>query len=131
MIPAIACNLLCVVLSGPAPADSSEAKPRIFPYTQADQARELARSECVPLVIHFVPDNQLGADQLRSYYQNARGVDADALAKVVVIVVPTRKFRAFARQLGITGEGGMRTISPYDLSAVDDSAELTCRSGFV
>jgi hypothetical protein len=43
----------------------------------------------------------------------------------------TRRFAGFARQLGIGGPGGYRTISPYDLSPMDEQSTPTCRSGFV
>ena len=41
------------------------------------------------------------------------------------------KYRGFAVRLGVTGEGGFRTISAYDLSTMDSGAEPTCRSGFI
>ena len=104
---------------------------RIFSYKNAEKARRLARWECKPLVVHFVPDTKLGADQLNAFYAKAGGVSRSLLDKVVIIVVPTERFRGFARQLGITGDGGYRTISAYDLGALDDRSQPTCRSGFV
>ncbi len=104
---------------------------RIFTYKNAEKARRLARWECKPLVVHFVPDTKLGADQLDSFYAKEGGVPRALLDKVVIVVVPTERFRGFARQLGITGDGGYRTISAYDLSTLDDRSQPTCRSGFV
>jgi len=104
---------------------------RIFSYKNAEKARRLARWECKPLVVHFVPDTKLGADQLNAFYAKPGGVSRALLDKVVIVVVPTERFRGFARQLGITGDGGYRTISAYDLSALDDQSQPTCRSGFV
>ena len=103
----------------------------IFTYKNAEKARRLARWECKPLVVHFVPDTKLGADQLDAFYAREGGVPRALLDKVVIVVVPTERFRGFARQLGITGDGGYRTISAYDLSALDDRSQPTCRSGFV
>lgn len=104
---------------------------RIFSYRNAEKARRLARWECKPLVVHFVPDTKLGADQLNAFYAKEGGVPRTLLDKVVIVVVPTERFRGFARQLGITGDGGYRTISAYDLGALDDRSQPTCRSGFV
>ena len=104
---------------------------RIFSYKNAEKARRLARWECKPLVVHFVPDTKLGADQLNAFYAKDGAVPRALLDKVVIVVVPTERFRGFARQLGITGDGGYRTISAYDLSALDDRSQPTCRSGFV
>ncbi len=104
---------------------------RIFSYKNAEKARRLARWECKPLVVHFVPDTKLGLDQLNAFYAKPGGVSRALLDKVVIVVVPTERFRGFARQLGITGDGGYRTISAYDLSALDDRSQPTCRSGFV
>jgi|GEM_PF-1661129 len=116
------------------PATSQPARRqsvRIFSYRNAEKARRLARWECKPLVVHFVPDTKLGADQLNAFYARDGGVPRSLLDKVVIVVVPTERFRGFARQLGITGDGGYRTISAYDLSALDDQSQPTCRSGFV
>ena len=104
---------------------------RIFSYRNAEKARRLARWECKPLVVHFVPDTKLGADQLNAFYAKDGGVPRTLLDKVVIVVVPTERFRGFARQLGITGDGGYRTISAYDLGALDNQSQPTCRSGFV
>ena len=115
------------------PATGPAAGPsgRIFTYKNAEKARRLARWECKPLVVHFVPDTKLGADQLNSFYARPGGVTRELLEEVVIIVVPTERFRGFARQLGVTGEGGYRTISAYDLGALDNRSQPTCRSGFV
>ena len=104
---------------------------RIFSYKNAEKARRLARWECKPLVVHFVPDTKLGADQLNAFYAKDGGVPRALLDTVVIVVVPTGRFRGFARQLGIRGDGGYRTISAYDLGALDDRSQPTCRSGFV
>ncbi len=117
--------------SGPTSRPATGPSGRIFTYKNAEKARRLARWECKPLVVHFVPDTKLGADQLNAFYAKPGGVPRELLDEVVIVVVPTERFRGFARQLGITGEGGYRTISAYDLSALDDKSQPTCRSGFV
>ena len=117
--------------TGPTTRPATGPSGRIFTYKNAEKARRLARWECKPLVVHFVPDTKLGADQLNAYYANEGGVSRDLLEEVVIVVVPTGRFRGFARQLGITGDGGYRTISAYDLGALDDASQPTCRSGFV
>ncbi len=117
--------------SGPTSRPATGPSGRIFTYKNAEKARRLARWECKPLVVHFVPDTKLGADQLDAFYAKAGGVPRELLDEVVIVVVPTGRFRGFARQLGITGDGGYRTISAYDLGALDDKSQPTCRSGFV
>ena len=67
----------------------------------------------------------------QTYYVKPGGVSRELLEEVVIVVVPTQRFTAFARQLGITAAGGYRTISAYDLSALDEKSQPTCRSGFV
>ncbi len=107
------------------------AAERVFTYKQAAKARRLARDECKPLVIHFVPDDRLGGEQIESYYQGHARVLDSILKKVVIIAVPTNRFPRFAQQLGITGPGGYRTISAYDLDVVDEVSFCTVRTGFV
>ncbi len=108
-----------------------EPSGRIFTWRQAAQARALARWECKPLVVHFVPDSKLGQDQLDAFYAKPGGVARELLDEVVIVVVPTERYERFAQQLGITAAGGFRTISAYDLGALDERSQPTCRSGFV
>ncbi len=119
------------VASAPTSRAATGPSGRIFSYKNGEKARRLARWECKPLVVHFVPDTKLGADQLDAFYAKPGGVPRELLDEVVIVVVPTERFRRFARQLGITGDGGYRTISAYDLGALDDRSQPTCRSGFV
>lgn len=118
-------------VSGPTSRPATGPSGRIFSYRNAEKARQLARWECKPLVVHFVPDTTLGADQLDAFYARPGGVPRELLDDVVIVVVPTGRYRRFARQLGITGDGGFRTISAYDLGVLDDRSQPTCRSGFV
>ena len=120
--------ILAVLLPAVAVAAPSD---RIYMYGDADAARERARWECKPLVVHFVPDSKTGSDQFNSFYRKRGGVPASLLEDVVIVVVPTQRFPAFARGLGIDGPGGFRTISAYDLSPLDEQSVPTCRSGFV
>ena len=53
------------------------------------------------------------------------------LEQVVIVAVPTHAFADFAQQLGVTGEGGLRTISAYDLSPLKRDSLRTVRSGFI
>ena len=106
------------------------AAPRIYPYMQAEEARQLARLECRPLVIHFVPDSPMGKEQLESFYQNEWSISQDTLNSVVIIVVPIEKYRRFAQSLGLNHIGGYRTISSFDLNPIDEQSMPTCRSGF-
>ncbi|MHC4067067.1 MAG: hypothetical protein ACYSUQ_01200 [Planctomycetota bacterium] len=119
----------CLVCN--APTHARDRARRIYTYREADKARRLARRECRPLVIHFVPDSRVGAGQLESFYKDPKGVSREVLDNVVIVVVPTARYRRFARRLGITGPGGYRTISAYDLSPVDENSVPTCRSGFI
>ena len=119
------------VAASPTSRPATGPSGRIFSYKNAEKARRLARWECKPLVVHFVPDTKLGADQLNAFYAKPGSVPRELLDQVVIVVVPTGRFRRFARQLGITGDGGYRTISAYDLGALDDRSQPTCRSGFV
>lgn len=136
MIRCIAILAIVAPLAGlqelpPATQPAVVPSGRIFSYREAEKARALARWECKPLVIHFVPDTQLGAKQLDAYYAKPGGASRELLDRVVIIAAPIGRYRGFARRLGINGDGGYRTISAYDLGVVDDSSQPTCRSGFV
>jgi len=122
---------LLVVVCWPVRASGVGSMDRVFSYKQARKARQIARDECKPLVIHFVPDTQLGGEQITSFYRGPYRVPSAILDKVVIIAVPTSKFAGFAKQLGVTGIGGYRTISPYRLDIVDEDSLSTVRSGFV
>jgi len=128
--------LLCAggLLLGPGAgrldAAASPSRKRIFSYEQADEARLLAQQECKPLVIHFVPDSEVGAKQLDSYYSGTHRVPDDILEGVVIVVVPSERFAKFKQDLGVQGAGGYRTISAYDLSPFGPKSTPTCRSGF-
>ncbi len=129
-----ACRLLALAIICTVGVQSVQAGSpprRVYKYRDAEKARRLARDECRPLVIHFVPDSKLGADQLKAFYAQSTGVPAELLEQVVIVVVPTERFRRFARQLGVTEAGGYRTISAFDLSTVDQESQPTYRSGFV
>ncbi len=123
--------VVAVVAAAAATPADTEPSGRIFSWRQAERARQLARDECKPLVVHFVPDNTLGAKQLDSFYVTPGGVPRELLDEVVIVVAPIDRFRRFAGQLGVTGAGGYRTISAYDLSPVDEKSQPTCRSGYV
>lgn len=103
---------------------------RIFPYQQAEQARQLAQAECKPLVIHFIPDTKVGASQLNTFYAGKYRVPEDVLNDVVILVVPTDRYAPFARELGVTGPGGFRSVSAYALTPFIQEAVPTCKSGF-
>jgi len=110
---------------------AGDAPRRVFSYHKADQARQLARDECKPLTLHFVPDNLHGGDQLVSFYTGPGRVRDEWLDKVVIIALPSQKYRRLARDLGIKDDGGYRTISPYDLSVFSSPAVSTIQSGFI
>ena len=112
-------------------AEAETPPPRVYTYRQAEGARLLGQRECRPLVIHFIPDTKLGDKQFESFYRGPKAVPVSLLEKVVIVAVPTQKFAGLARQLGISGPGGYRTISAYDLSPVGEQAQATTRSGFV
>lgn len=113
------------------PKDVPGPQRRVFTYRKAEQARQLARKECRPLVIHFVPDSQLGAEQLQSFYNDEDGIPDRLLERVVIVVAPREKYAGFANKLGVTEAGGYRTVSAFDLSTFDEEAVPTYRSGFV
>jgi hypothetical protein len=124
--------ILVAILSHTAFAGPPASSDRhIYSYQQGEHARRVARASCKPLVIHFVPESRVGWDQLQGFYARPGGVTDDLLEDVVIVVVPTQRFAGLARQLGISGAGGYRTISPYDLSPLDERSVPTCRSGFV
>ncbi len=112
-------------------AVSAETNRRIFTFREGEQARQLAQRECKPLVVHFVPNNKTGGDQLTSFYAGSKAVPKSVLERVVIVAVPIEQYRGFAQQLGVTGAGGYRAISSYDLSTLDEKSQPTCRSGFV
>jgi hypothetical protein len=113
-----------------AKADPAHGGRRIFSYQQADEARLLAQEECKPLVIHFIPDTEVGARQLDSFYSGKRRIPDDLLRDIVIVVVPSGRFAKFKDELGVKGPGGFRTISAYDLSPFTGGAVPTCKSGF-
>lgn len=112
-------------------ASARSPKEHVFPFQQADKARQVARDQCKPLTLHFVPDSKLGGKQLEAFYRGPNRVSDEVLEKVVIVALPTAKFARFAKQLGITDMGGYRTISAYDLGAFDKASLGTIRSGFV
>jgi len=122
---------LAGVVVGLAGGDAQKPTARVFSYRQAEQARLVAQRECKPLVIHFIPDTKLGGQQFEAFYRGPDAVPASVLEDVVIVAVPTRKFAGLARRLGITGLGGYRTISAYDLSPMENQAQATCRTGFI
>ena len=127
----VSCRLvIAVALLASTTAHASDLWERVYPYQRAEKARQLARRECKPLVIHFVPDSQLGAEQLESFYAGRRRVPDAALEKVVVVGVPREKYGRFAQDLGVMSPAGFRTISAYDLSPVDENSVPTVRTGF-
>ena len=125
MAPFLWKHFAVALLAGVVRADQPE--PRVYPYQQADTARRIAIEECKPLVVHFVPDNATGSEQLTSYYRGPNSVPQEILEKVVIVVLPTERFRDFANELGVTGVAGYRTISPYHLSPLGKAAKPTCR----
>ena len=112
-------------------ASARPPKDNVFPYQQADKARQVARDQCKPLILHFVPDSKLGGEQLVAFYRGPNRVSDKVLEKVVIVALPTGKFARFAKQFGITDKGGYRTISAYDLGVLDKKSQGTIRSGFV
>ena len=120
--PLVLMFTLAVLVAAVCPAEARSKNPRVFRYRQADKARDLARRENKPLVIHLIPSNANGAKQIRKFYESRGGIPRQVLDRVVVLLLPQEKFAAFAAKLGIQQVGGMRTISPYDLSMYGYSA---------
>ncbi len=119
-----------VIAAGP-------VRPNYFTHRQAKQAQRIAQDECKPLVLHFLPETPFGRLQVRSYYDSSvGGVSRDVLQQAVVVILPMPRYAGFAAQLGIIEEGGLRTISPFDLVAVDTQSVSTlqtvlrCKPGF-
>ncbi|HEY3244246.1 MAG TPA: hypothetical protein VGM03_12945 [Phycisphaerae bacterium] len=112
-------------------ARAAEPPRRIFTFREGEEARQLARRECKPLVVHFVPDTKLGSEQLNSFYRGAERIPQSVLDGVIIVAVPSQQYASFAKELGVSGQGGYRTISAYDLSTVDAKSVPTCGSGFM
>jgi hypothetical protein len=112
-------------------ARAAEPPRRIFTFREGEEARQVARRECKPLVVHFVPDTKLGSDQLTSFYRGPERIPQSVLDSVIIVAVPSQQYSAFAKELGVSGQGGYRTISAYDLSTVDSKSVPTCGSGFM
>ena len=123
--------MLAAALASLQAASARYPKDSVFPYQQADEARRVARDQCKPLTLHFVPDSKLGGEQLAAFYRGPNRVSDEVLEKVVIVALPTGKFARFAKQFGITDKGGYRTISAYDLGVFDQASLRTIRSGFV
>lgn len=119
-----------IAVYGASPGRAEEPAQRIYLVDQAEAARSHAIRECCPLVLHFIPDNHLGREQITSFYGRSDGVPKEVLDRVVILLLPIDRYREFARDLGIVTAGGYRTISPYHLSPLDVSAKPTCFSGF-
>jgi len=103
---------------------------RVFSYQQAETARQLARRECKPLVVHFLPDSRVGVEQHDAFYSGPHGIARTVLDDVVIVLVPSESFAGFANDLGLRQPGGFRTLSSYDLAPFDEKAVVTCRAGF-
>lgn len=117
---------LCTAL----PLRADDRTQRIYFVDQAEAARSHAIRECCPLVLHFIPDNNVGREQITSFYTRSDGVPKDVLDTVVILLLPIDRYREFALDLGVVSAGGYRTISPYHLSPMDSFAKPTCFSGF-
>jgi len=103
----------------------------VFLPHQANEARRLAQEQCKPLVVHVVPNSSVGVKQVGEFYGRFGAIPKDVLDKVVIVVLPGDRYGRFASQLGITDAGGLRTISAYDLDALDARSVTTCRAGFI
>ncbi len=125
-------NAAFIVLLGMCSQVRAQITPKnVFTYRNAEEARRLAREQCKPLVLHFLPDTRLGQQQFNSFYWGRSSVERSLLESVIIVAVPTEKYAGLAKRLGIREAGGYRTVSAYDLSGMDDGAVPTCRSGFV
>ena len=135
------CRLVWTALAGgilatTVPAAAGANGRGYFSHSQAKKALELAQQECKPLVLHFYLDNASGRTQLAEYYLRSGGISAEVLDHVVVVALPLPRYAGFAKSLGVYGDGGMRTISPFDLNAVGFNAlgtlsrEVYCQPGF-
>jgi hypothetical protein len=119
------------VLPAPAATRPGQLSPSVFLPERADEARATAQRYCKPLVVHVLSDSQLGVEQLYNYYGSLSGVSPAVLERVVIAVIPRERYAGFARQLGISDAGGLRTISPYELNTLDAQSVTTCRAGFI
>ena len=119
-----------VVLATDRPSENGPKGRRIFTYQEAEAARALAQRECKPLVLHFLPDSDVGAKQLEEFYGGKHRVPDRILEQIVIVLLPVERFQKFARELGVTGPGGMRTISAFDLGPMDAASTPTCHAGF-
>ncbi len=118
--------LLMLAIAAPIPESKS---PRVFHAARSEEARRQAMTECCPLVVHFLPNNQGGMEQYEAYYVQG-GVSQSLLAKVVILVLPMELNRDLASQLGVNQASGYRAISPYHLSPLDKQSKPTCVKGF-
>ena len=122
----------CIVLLGLCSHARAQITPKnVFTFRDAEEARQRAREQCKPLVLHFLPDTRLGEQQFNSFYWGKSSVKRSLLESVIIVAIPTEKYAGLAKRLGIREAGGYRTVSAYDLSGMDDGAVPTCRSGFV
>lgn len=118
--------LLCAV-----EARAADRPYRYYTHQQAQAALQVAQRECKPLVLHFVPDDAVGAEQTRAYYGAKSPIPRADLERVVVVVIPKSAFPEFAEAMRVDDAGGLRTVSPYEMTFTDRFALTTVRETLV
>lgn len=118
--------LLCAI-----EAQAADRPYRYYTHQQAQAALQAAQRECKPLVLHFVPNATVGAEQTRAYYGARSPIPRADLERVVVVVIPKSEFPDFAAEMRVDDAGGLRTVSPYEMSFTDRFALTTVRETLV
>lgn len=88
-----------------------------------------ARQTCQPLVLHFY-DSQtrsyVGAgkwispqERIRVFYTARPELRDQALKQAVVLLLPMSEWRGPARDLGVSSDEGLASLSPFELTQVD------------
>jgi hypothetical protein len=104
---------------------------RIFENPQNALAE--ARATCQPIVIHFYDDLTMtrvsrnmrvsAQDRIRLFYLDSKKIREESLKEAVVLILPMGRWSEEARNLGVTTNEGLASLSPFELQTVDGSCK--------
>jgi len=116
---AVAAGVLALHLLMPPAAAWARAPYRVYRHDETDAAIRAAQIACKPLAIHVIPTVERGSAQIDQYYGRQSPIPRHLLDRFVVLVIPKDSHSRLAADLNITEAGGIRVVSPYDLTPVD------------
>lgn len=115
----MAAGVLALPFLMPPVAAWARAPYRVYQHDETDAAIRAAQYACKPLAIHVIPTVERGSAQIERYYGRQSPIPRHLLDRFVVLVIPKDSHSRLAADLNITEAGGIRVVSPYDLTPVD------------